>query len=423
MLVIDRGGRVAQPWTDRRFPQTYLPKPMISVVLDTNILHQETLHSRSMHLLARLAADGDLQVFIPDMVRREFLSKKLADSREKLDRAKANLLEVGKPLRRPSEHRDLLNTIPAQLDTLRDKLKSLLEDEFEQWRASAKATILHFDPASFGSLIDDYFNGTGAYRNEKSREDFPDAIISSCICELAKTQKDVFVIVTDGVLRRHLNNVPGIATTTGLKEFLAIEEIDRLVSRSDARTKNVEEIKAYFSSLQFQDNLEQRIFESDDLLGPVYLGQDAIEGTDALAVPGWGASVSEPDHSDVHNISFGDTTFIESGHCSIKVMFYSSCRIDYCADYTPYMALPLDVRDTVGERSISRDGVAELCERREVRLEGFVDLYFPPQSTVAELKIHSLYLSMPAHPIKIELNVEHATILPYSAKAKARDNH
>ncbi|SFT82766.1 hypothetical protein SAMN05192563_1004219 [Paraburkholderia aspalathi] len=364
-----------------------------------------------MHLLARLAAAGDVEVFVPDMVRREFLTKKVQDGSDKLERAKADMLELAKSLKRPSEQRDLLNSIPVQLDVLREKFELLHSDEFEQWRASTSATILNFDPASFTSLMDDYFNGAGAYRQAKSREDFPDAIISSCICDLAKSRENIFVILKDGALRRHLNNVPKVTTTTGLSEFFNIEEVAMLVREVDARTKNVEEIRTYFSSIKLLDNLEQHVFGSDALFNEVYLGPDAVEGVESLAISGWGAAISEPDHSEVHKVRFEDATFIEPGHFSIKVEFNTSCRVDYCGYYADYMNLRLETRDTVGERSVSGDGVADLCEQREVHLEGFVDLYFPQESTVAELKIHSQYLSVRSPVISVELNVEHAIIV------------
>lgn len=85
-----------------------------------------------MHLLARLATAGDLEVFVPDMVRREFLTKKLQDGREKLEHAKAALQEVGKTLRRPSEHCELLNSMPAQLDALREKLELLVKEGLQK---------------------------------------------------------------------------------------------------------------------------------------------------------------------------------------------------------------------------------------------------------------------------------------------------
>lgn len=179
----------------------------------------------------------------------------------------------------------------------------------------------------------------------------------------------------------------------------------------DARTKNVEEIKSYFSSIQFRDNLEQHVFGSDALLSEVYLGLDGVEGVDCLATSGWGASINEPDHSEVHKVTFEDAAFIEPGHFSIKMEFNTSCRVDYCAYYTDYMNLHVDVRDTVGERSVSGDGVADLCEQREVHLQGFVDLHFPQDSSVAELKIHSQYLSFRSPVIRVELNVEHAIII------------
>ncbi|MDR5826119.1 hypothetical protein [Caballeronia sp. LZ043] len=190
-----------------------------------------------------------------------------------------------------------------------------------------------------------------------------------------------------------------------------MKEVERLVRDADARTKSVEEIKTFLTSTSFRDDLEQHVFGSNAILSYVFLGSEAIGGTESLALSGWGISINEPEFTDVHNVRLGDAAFIEPGHFTIVVEFTTSCRIDYCASYTDYMNLSIAERDTIGERSVSGDGVVDLCEQREVRLEGFVDLYFSPDCTVSEIKVHSQYLAVRSPKIRAELNVERGTIL------------
>jgi len=383
---------------------------MIRVSLDTNILHQEGLYSRNMHYLARLATSGGLEVYVPEMVRREFLTKKLVDGREKLDVAKSGLAEIAKGLDKSSKYYGKLADAQAQLDDLRSALEATLEAEFEAWRAASRVTILHFDNALLPAIIDDYFNGTGAYRKVKSREDIPDAIISSCICALAGISDNVFVVLKDGQLRRHLEKIPKLTATDSLNEFFKLEAVARLVNEIDAKVKNVEELKTYFSSTSFQDELSQYLFGSGGHLDETYLQEDAIEGTSRLGAYDFGASVNEPDSSEVYKVDFADAAFIDSGHISVKIAFNTVCRIDYCANYTTYVGLPIEIREHIQEKSVSGHGVADLSELRDVRLQGYVDLFFPKHSTLDQLKVHSQYLADGSSRIKVELNIEHAVI-------------
>lgn len=54
---------------------------MNSVLLDTNILHQEGLFSRNMQLLSRLVKASYTEIYVPDIVKREYLSKRILESK------------------------------------------------------------------------------------------------------------------------------------------------------------------------------------------------------------------------------------------------------------------------------------------------------------------------------------------------------
>ena len=63
----------------------------LHVVLDTNIFHKEGLYSAEMGRMRRLAAGGHLQIYVPELVRREYLSHMEMDIEDKLKRAENDL--------------------------------------------------------------------------------------------------------------------------------------------------------------------------------------------------------------------------------------------------------------------------------------------------------------------------------------------
>ena len=52
---------------------------MINILIDTNIILQEGFESRQMQILRRLVQGEKVQVYIPEIVKREFLTKKSSD--------------------------------------------------------------------------------------------------------------------------------------------------------------------------------------------------------------------------------------------------------------------------------------------------------------------------------------------------------
>ncbi|MEM5299896.1 PIN domain-containing protein [Burkholderia sp. JPY481] len=384
---------------------------MIRIVLDTNILHQEGLSSRNMQLLARLAESGELKVYVPEMVKREFITKRIQDSVDRLQEAKSALGEVAKKVDRHGEINDTIIKIHVDLDSVGARLANSIATDFEEWASASRATILKFEPTSIDSVLDDYFYGRGAYRRPKARDDIPDAIISSCICALSEKHEKTFVAVKDGTLRKHLQTINNIVVSDSLSDFFMIADVAALVQGLDARTKNVEATKAFFASTSFVGRLSEFLSSADELLSDVYVEEDGIEGGGNLEVEGFGISVNYAEANKLHNLSCGDVAYINQGHFSINIEFFTFAKIHYCGHYSDFSNLPISRLERVEEVSMNGDGISDLRERREVKLIGYVDLFFDPDWTADALAIHSHYLSSDPPPIRIDLNVQSAIIL------------
>lgn len=363
-----------------------------------------------MQLLTRLAESAELTVYIPEMVKREFISKRIQDGIDKLQEAKAALGEVAKKVDRRGEINDAVIKIHAEFDSISVKLSDSIAKDFEEWVSVSRATILKFDPASIDAVLDDYFFGRGAYRRAKAREDIPDAIISSCICALCEKHEKIFVAVKDGTLRKHLQTIKNIVIADSLNDFFAVADVSALVQRLDARTKDVEATKAFLASPSFLEHLSNFLVSSDELLSDVYIEEDGIDGKDNLEVPGFGISINYAEANKVHGLTCEDVTYINQGHFSIKIALLTFSQIHYCGHYSDFSTLPRHRLDRVEEISMNNDGISDLRERREVKLSGHIDLFFDPTWTADALAIHSNYLLANPPSIQIELNVESATI-------------
>jgi len=363
-----------------------------------------------MQLLTRLAESTELTVYVPEMVKREFISKRIQDGADKLQEARTALGEVAKKVDRHGEINDAIVKIHVDFDSLGARLPDSIAADFEEWVSGSRATILKFDPSSIDSVLDDYFDGRGAYRRAKAREDIPDAIISSCICALSEEHGKLFVAVKDGTLRKHLQTINNIVVTDSLSDFFTIADVSALVQRLDARTKDVDASKAFLASTWFLGRLSDFLTSAEELLSDVYVEEDDIDGKGNLEVPGFGISVNYAEAIKVHNLVCADVTYINQGHFSMRIEFFTFAQIHYCANYSDFNNLPLSRLEGAEEVSMNGDGISDLRERREVKLSGHIDLFFDPTWTADALAIHSHYLSTNPPSIRIELNVESATI-------------
>ncbi|HDX0918045.1 PIN domain-containing protein [Stenotrophomonas maltophilia] len=66
------------------------------LVLDTNILHQENLASANMRTLLRLVESGYVTICIPELVRREYVTKIISECIAKLQAASSQLESLGR---------------------------------------------------------------------------------------------------------------------------------------------------------------------------------------------------------------------------------------------------------------------------------------------------------------------------------------
>ena len=150
---------------------------MITLLLDTNILHQEGLASGNMLLLKRLIDVNHVEIFIPELVKKEYLTRRVMESKEKLKEAQNSLLTVAKKVSKNSETQTKINEVKSCIKDIEENIERSIYKDFAQWELDFLVNNLPFDPAVMTAVMDEYFSGGGVYRKPKSREDIPDAII------------------------------------------------------------------------------------------------------------------------------------------------------------------------------------------------------------------------------------------------------
>ncbi|WP_420105911.1 PIN domain-containing protein [Herbaspirillum huttiense] len=391
---------------------TLRAKSMIDVLIDTNILHQEGLFSRNMQLLSRLAQAEMIKIFIPDLVKKEYLTKRLSDAEASLKSAQQKILEILKKTDRRNPIYDSIQESRLSIVAAAKDIHKAIEKDFETWCESNRVVVVKFDANLVESVFDDYFSGKGVFRQPKSRDDIPDAFINLSVQELLREKGLLDVIIKDGVFSQHLQKTVGVSVFDDLEKYLQSQKTTECIDILDKRSKQTEALKEFFSGDKFKSYLLSYLRQAEDLVSSIYIEDGSIENTEIIELESaYGANINWPVAKTVNDLELESVSQIEDGHFSIKLRFQALSPVSFCADFAEWIRLPEDRQLGISESSMNGDGISDLTENYMATLEGHAELRFEPEHSIETLISASEYLDSDQSKIKIELDMQKATLL------------
>ncbi|MGB3724803.1 MAG: PIN domain-containing protein [Glaciecola sp.] len=384
---------------------------MITLLLDTNILHQEGLASGNMQLLRRLVDASHVEVFIPEIVKKEFLTRRVMESKDKLKDAQNALSAVGKKVSKTSEAQTKTNDAQSSIKEIEEIIDKVVYEDFSQWEKDLSATILPFKTEVMVDVMEEYFSGGSVYRKPKSREDIPDAIINKSIDEVIAEKGQITIAIKDGAFKKHLGKDQRITLVDSLEEFLNFESNSNKISELDALSEKTGEVLEYLSGEDFSALFLKYLIRSDDEIGDIYLEDDDITIKDELEVDTFGERINFPQAKSVNNLVVDGVSKLSSTSYSLKVSFDANATLNYCAFYEGYMYIEKDTSRDVTMDSMNGDGICDLSELFEFKFRGYVVIEFKEELDIDAIKAHSRYLGTEANPITADIDIDTAEIV------------
>ncbi|HIF6758473.1 TPA: PIN domain-containing protein [Serratia marcescens] len=116
---------------------------MYNVVLDTNILHEEGLNSAGMGVVNRLVNSGIINLHVPELVIKEFTTKKTDGIIESLLKASSILKSMDRYIRATEttlSHE--VDGIKVSIDELSSSIKSRVDSIMKKWLDENRVNIL-----------------------------------------------------------------------------------------------------------------------------------------------------------------------------------------------------------------------------------------------------------------------------------------
>jgi hypothetical protein len=378
---------------------------MRRIILDTNILHQEGLASRNMQQLGRLAAAGKVEICVPALVKREFLSKRVLESLETLLSVQRNLKDVANRIEYSAAARDGFSAIESSLSRLRLAIGQEIDVSFRNWAEREKVRELPFEPEAIGLVLDDYFAGTGAFRKPKHRDDIIDSMIASCIRTVIAADDQTFVALKDGAFKRYLTSLEHLAVVDSVAEFLAIPEIKAELEALDREEDWPNAITQQLEDAAFQQELRTQLVSGlGDLLYFVYLEDEQIVGSAELTVqPNWGVRLNGITAKSQTQIAFGAASYDSDQNFSLDVVIQGNGQFDYVGYFGDYNAAG---EDSVTLESMDGDGACDLREIRRAEVVGYLTF-----SMEAELPANELLPGVQSGDVLLELHVDRGVII------------
>lgn len=364
----------------------------MNIVLDTNILHQEGLRSRDMQMLSRLSKSHKVNVYIPELVKREYLSKKI-------DLAKDDLLQVARRLDNIKKWIVPDNSISEDIREIERKFRELHQNveepikvSFDTWVDEHDIIVVEFESINIDSVLNDYFSGDGVFRKAKNREDLPDAMILTTIKNIIEIEKDIIVVIKDGAFRNHLNSIDGVVTFYSLSEVFDFIGVKRLIEELDSESKRIESIREILFSEDVQLRLNEYLISERSYLDSVYLSDKEILFDGKMDVDPHHSEIEGIGLNTVADVEFGEVKFTDDNSFSIEVTFKAEAVLKYMMDYGSYHHLSDDRKSHINMGNMSGDRWCELSEKLIFNFSGFIEIWLDEEMSPEEFKVHTQYI-------------------------------
>jgi rRNA-processing protein FCF1 len=218
---------------------------LLHVIIDTSIYRKDPKRDKvGFRALGRLCKGQKVKLYVPEVVKREFVSQQKTAIEEHIQ----TILNAAKSVSRRSKESKLMEfalKTMALADTIAPRVESKTRLEFKGWIEQCGAEVLAIRPKHGNRVIDDYFGGNPPFTSPKHRDDIPDSFIFQNIVDVASDQEIVNVIVNDGALFKSLGTIKNVKAFKELDEFINTEECQEALEEltGEIVTHNIERAK------------------------------------------------------------------------------------------------------------------------------------------------------------------------------------
>ncbi|PHQ75186.1 MAG: hypothetical protein COB74_05205 [Shewanella sp.] len=366
---------------------------MLKVVLDTNVLRENGLTKPNLVMLTRLSKESVVEVYIPTIVKKEYISQMVIDVFESSHNIMHSFKTIKKRLGSEHPYLDNLNVIESLLEEFNANFEEPIKTSFERWIVENNIKELQFESSDIDSVIDDYFSGGGVFKKIKHRDDFPDAMISKGIISIAR-EWPVTVLTKDGNFKDKLSMINNVTVLNSLREYLDTKEVEHELRILNERTSKINEVIEIITIGHSKTKLAEFVCSEGAYLEDIYLSGSEVKGQENLLLDSiYDSSIEEISTSTIQNVELGDVRFVSDDVYVVDLQFSAIAQINYVGFYGDFIELEETEKLNVEFDGMNREGFGECAETRMVSFNGVIEVCIDPSLTAQQLLIHIDFFS------------------------------
>jgi|TARA_R110002126_G_scaffold40794_1_gene119557 hypothetical protein len=374
-----------------------------NIVLDTNILHQEGLLSGKMQVLKKLVDAELIAIFVPDIVLREFSTKRVTEITNSLNSIQGNFAKTQKKLDHSTELKKRSAAIEKEIVELKKIVEKSVSEDVKYWLDSHKVKVLPFNIENIKKVIDDYFTGAGVFKALKSREDFPDSMVHQTIIDLVESVGEVYAVLIDRAFQKGIEKQDGVVVLNSLKALFELDEIADYLANTP--------FEEMFTSHSVAEQLQRYFAHQKELISHIFVSDEGIHNTELIGINAYNATIDWPDENDIRNILISNVYSVSEGEFTADISFVTDTTVHYVSDYGSYLQVERDANRNVDLDSMNGDGFCDLYERFTVELSGKIHFTFSERNSIEEAtKVMNSLIEYEAK-VAIDLEIDSATLL------------
>ncbi|EHJ9978852.1 TPA: DUF4935 domain-containing protein [Vibrio parahaemolyticus] len=372
---------------------------MIRILLDTNILHQEGLQSSRFQVLQRLIKSNVVCLFIPEMVLKEYKSKKL-------DQAESELKKISSALE-SLNRKSIIDKDKFVVRQFTNFLSSSIKEvnrSVDSWVAENKVVVPLISETSIEDIFKSYFSGTGAFRNKKQREDIPDAVILDAIEKLAE-EGELLVVAKDGALIEAIKDIDNVVLFKDLTEVIDIPQLKEPLAELNASERKVtsiiETLSTYDSSYEISEYLTNN-----------YLVEvEGFYGEDFVELPYDLSNIGLTDHEvrvlNLNDVSIDSPRYLGNGKFAYSLSADCDAELSFYCENDAYESLSYEYRKALSKSEVEGLSDVKVTGSVEVIFKGVVELTgIETDIETSQLQVHLSYLGAEQSHISCDVSLE-----------------
>jgi hypothetical protein len=374
---------------------------MIKILLDTNILHQEGLNSTRFQILQRLIKSNYVDLIIPEIVIEEYMTKRIEQANDDLKKIQSVIDNLH---RKSIIDKDCytVSHLSSYVTNSINQTKPIVE----LWLDENQVTVLPISQTSIDDLFKHYFEGTGAFRNKKQREDIPDAVIYDCIEKLSKSDK-LSVVAKDGALIRSISKMDNVQVYNELSDIIEIPELKEKLAGLNTSEMKVNSIIETLSTFDCRYNIAEYLTENHLVEVVGYYNDEG----DFIVLP-FDLSENEVTNyeiqvSELEEINLSSPTYLGNRKFSYTLEAECIARMAFHCENDVYEALSFEYRKNFSKTKFE--------DQNDIIAEGDIKVIFEGvlvlsgidiNTDSSQLEVHLSYLGAERSHIECEINLE-----------------